>query len=42
MAFFEPVPGIGVNYSNCGLEFSVGSSELGSNNGSLSHREQAP
>jgi hypothetical protein len=33
MGFFEPVPGIGVNYSGCGLEFRVGSSELGSSHG---------
>ena len=38
MGFFEPVPGIGVNYSGCGLEFRVGSSELGSNNGFLSQK----
>ncbi len=33
MGCFEPVPEISVNYSGCGLELRVGSSELGSNHG---------
>ena len=38
MGFFDPVTGIGVNYSGGGLEFSIGYSERASIHGFLSQK----